>query len=129
MWFSFQPTKDHDTKTISCCISTAGFLELPSTHADAKTFNYLQSENYELHRLRSKLQAAVNMERPVVHKLQSKLGQYIDPISTTRPTATDQMLLAQNSFLESTARLLCEEIAMENKRIIELRIKLRETMG
>lgn len=108
-----------------------GLLKLPADHPEANNFTQLQLENYELQRWRDKLQAAINQEKAEILALQKQMKEQPPNLSPAKPektsddnTAELQQLLAQNAFLESTRKLLCDEIMSEHKRILDLRVQL-----
>lgn len=118
-------------KGIVLNITDTGFLALPTGHPEAAQFMQDQLENYELHRLRHKLQSAINLERAEIHSLKKQLVERISHghHSPEQPPSEHsagevQELLAQNAYLESVKRMLCEEILAENKRIVDLRVQL-----
>lgn len=121
-------SKEEQAPSLTLTITESGFLALPPDHPEANLFTQLQWENYELHRLRQKLQLAINQEKAEIHAMKKLIvdgnraaAKPIEPL----PTAAEaQELLAQNAYLESVRKLLCEEITAEQKRVVDLRVKL-----
>lgn len=89
----------------------------------------LQLENYELLRLKQKLQSAINQERTEIHALKKKLVEQ-SPERIDKPPVAEvssaevHELLAQNAYLESVRKLLCNQILSENKELVDLRVQL-----
>lgn len=119
-------------------ITETGFLALPPTHVDAYKFTELQVENYELHRLRQKLQQQINQERAEIQSLQRQVMErkchsperMLAKTTTTEPNPVEvQELIAQNAYLESIRRMLCDEFLAEQKRIVDIRVQLQCVAG
>lgn len=120
-------------------ITETGFLALP-THPDANKFTQLQVENYELHRLAQKLQQQINQERTEIQSLQRQVMErkshspervFGKTTTTTVEQNADELqeLIAQNVYLESIRRMLCDEILAEQKRIVDIRVQLQCVAG
>lgn len=123
------PTETEQATTFT--ITETGLLKLPTDHPEAENFIQLQLENFELHRWRDKLQAAINQEKAEILAMQKQMKDQQPNLSPEKPERTSddntteiQQLLAQNAFLESTRKLLCDEIMSEHKRILDLRVQL-----
>lgn len=90
-------------------------------------------ENYELHRLRSELQAAINRECSEILITKKRLeeqdtvNQYIEKQMDNPPDIDEkeiQDLLAQQEYLKTIRKLLSDDIRNEQRKIIDLRVQL-----
>lgn len=110
-------------------ISDSGFLVLPPSHPDNLEFMKLQLENYELNALRQRLQSAINEERAEIHALKKELmTRQAPPIPPPAQKQDEDVteideLWAQNQYLETVRKVLCNEILAEHNRIVDLRVQ------